>query len=687
MASRDELLQQLQELKTMRAQLDEPEVAAPQQPQGFMAGLSGEGGKGLMAEVGEGFSNMWSGLSDLGQRVSQNPLPAGLGLPAEIAKGIFSGVDSLEGGIDRVGKTASYAIPVIGPAAYEMVKDVALGEEQPAYEYGQMFRKGVTELPAQITTALAPNIVKGGYNATVGGLQRGGDFLFGKPEKVLLQEQATRPDAFASQLNYPSRRTPGERIVTENAAELSPVFQRTNPVAGIDKTQPGAVQISQLQDNLNNIETSAVTTRNAILPQVAQAEQKAMAAAQQAGTPYKAGVSIDDIPPSVATQTGSYGLPQIAVRYGTEAVTKAQQFMQQLFGMETEFPYGNYPGAPSRLSQSRSLSVEEANLARQKIDGMISEIGGFDDSYWASSSVNPSVMKGYAEALRFYRNQLDGVIKGKISKLLGQDVADQFTQAGEAYSMAQTYRPMVQRFQTETAEAFAPGSAKAVPPGQGPLGTGGMMGQVSEAVAPTRANRMMREKALSRESNAIDSLQRLVELKNAGYQQPLPRSTARIIASMPNLQTFAGLATKLGIINASIDITKLPEPVLEKMVAAVAQAAPEMFETNPDNVNVVNGKLQNPMEVDMLKAQAVERPTIERAEAMMSLNRRDYKPFPGTTVSSAPTPKPSTLPDLRQLTSLLEPDTQGASFMPPTDADDMVAKLERMTAIHEQDIQ
>jgi len=598
-----------------------------------------------------------------------NPIGA---LGVNLGKKIF-GEDPDPAQIARtVGSTVSGVIPG-GETAFNYLADVGTPREQSPATYGKALGQEL-QVPA---IGLAGMGVKSLATAGRGALTGARDFAFGTPDEVLLQKQALNDDIFANKLDYGSRVTAGERAMIGEAENAAPTFVRENPVANIDKNLPARQQMEQFQANLNDIETKAVLTRKSILPEASLAEEALINQSKVGGTPLKVGISFDDLPSEINTAKGSYGLNTIAAKYGDVAVEKAKSFVEKQFGIVPE-KIANYEGAPTQLAPSRVLRAEEANLARQQIDAQIRELGGFDDTYWANQGISPSTVDGYVEGLRFYRQQLDNAVKGHLAKVLGPEKAQLFSEAGQNISMAKTYQPMAERFKLDTGQAFTPGSAKKVPPGRGPLSSSGMIGGVIDELAPTRANRRMQSEALQRESNAIDQLQQLVELKQQGSPQPLPRGWAQIKASVPNKQMFAELAFSIGLISSIDEIDSLHPEIGKRLAGAVAKQYPQAFEPTPDNINVIDGQFQDPMEKDLVVMGALDKSPSERANIIGNSFRNKYT----GTVTPVPTPTPTPMPSLPELSQALSVPTD-TSYN--SGISDQVKRLEEITAIQDFD--
>jgi hypothetical protein len=694
----NDLLAQLQELKRQRAALDAPEVSAvPAQSfgselaggQSTIGGNIGQWAGDILKAPYNAAQAIGGGLADT-VAMAASPFgswgedkyfqmhPERVGQPVDnsargIGESIFRGV----------GQTAMGVVPG-GSTAFDYLADAGTSREKTGAEYGKQLRG---ELSA------APMILAGpALKAAEGGFLGVKDKIFGAPEKVLLGKQSINDEIFANKLGYATKNTPREQAALGDAADYSGTFARENPVAGIDNSLPGREQINQFQKNLGDVETKAINLReNDILPKVAAVESQQAAQAAASGTPYKQGIAFEDIPLQKQTQTGTLTLDTLKRNVGDTGVDLATEFVQQKFGIQKlDNTYG-YEGAPVNPdlpthSPSFNLSAQEANNLRKQIDAQISEIGGYDQTYWLQKNLDPSVANGYAEGLRFYRQQLDQAVKGHIGKILGEDVATQFTQAGENISMSKTYSPMIDRFKTQTGQAYTPPSGKQVPAGETFKSGSNIIDTAIGVLDKDAKNAKMQAggTGLEREGNAIRQLQQLVEFRNDPSLRPAPRGWAQIKSSAQDLMNVGNIAIQLGLISSVEELSQMPDAMAKQVVGIVASQAPQAFAPTPDKVNVIDGEYQNPMEKDGIAKQALGLGAVERARILGASFENKYEPL---GLSTPPVQqKSAAMPDIGQLNSMLsEPTPQ----MPvrPTDAMSMVDRLNAITAIHDLDVQ
>jgi len=649
-----------------------PTPAAPAEPS-FWDGLTSNIG-GKILDTGESLLKL---PGTIAKNYFDPSPPVGVKIPGvvgAVANTLYTGVQSGTDVVKRTGSLVGGALPG-GSTGVEAAFDAATGQLKPSEYYGDQLSR---ELIGYGTSAALGALAKPAYRAARGTLTGVRDWAAGGlPEKEALVRQAGRPDIYANKLDFGRSKVKGENVQIQAAADTSDAFFRENPVAGIDNTLLGEEQIAQFQNNLRTIESKAIRTRAEILPKVAEAQEAA------AANGISTTIRFEDIPKSFKTDAGELGLNTLRARYGDTPVGLADDFMKQEFGMVQEYVGPAYEGAPMQMAPSRALSVEDANFLRQKIDGQIQALGGYDTSYWANKGLDPSVADGYAEALGFYRKQLDGVVKGRIKSVLGDDVATAFTKAGENISMTKTYSPMLQRFATGTGEAFTPGSAKSAPPGQGPyLGRNG--NAVVDTLVPGRAEARVVTQGLEREANAIRQLQQLIDFR-MNQTKPIPRGWAQIKNSFQDLTNIGNIAMSMGIIGSIAELTQMPDDQAKQVLGAIASTAPGLFEQTPDKVDVFDNQFLNPMQKDGLTRQALEKDPKTRYKVIgQGTTQNKYVPL-ATELPEAVKPAQQA-PGIGQLNSML---SGGAPTLPTapavSDSSNVIRQLEDAVSRHSQD--
>ncbi len=477
------------------------------------------------------------------------------------------------------------AIPGVTPAARYLADKVEGVDRTPA-EYGQMVNQDLTNFGASLLGNKAARTLPGMAKGAATGVK---DWAVGAPESVRLAERSTMPEAYANTLNFPSRRTAVERQLTDNAGQLADEFTESNPVANIDPSK-GREAFSQFQNNLEQTKAKAIESRKSILQDVADRENTVISMGGEVG------LSLGDI------DVGA--LPQLAknVPGGEIGVPSALKYLQEKFG-------------------GRKLSATELNDVRQALDNQISVKGGWDPEYLAARGIEPSAVNAEVSAMKYIAGQIDKSLKSYMLSTSGDPaLAEQFGKAGRQIGMAKTYGQMAQRFQTETGEAFIPGSAKQVPPGRGPLGTGGVVSQIADFVAPGRQRAVVQSQGLSREAQALSELQKIVDYNTGALQMPAPRSWSQIKTSMQHLTTVGELAMAMGLIGSIEELASVPDEMARKIVTQVAQNAPGAFVRAKGGFSSeMDGRISSPIDQDLQLEASKDLPADQRAKRIAGI--------------------------------------------------------------------
>lgn len=692
----------------------------PHLQSGFFEELTGGPGTYLekagqvASDIGTGFINAGKGAYGLAKEMmprNAQDVREALTHPSRyvgttLGKTLYK--DTTDTPVDMIDRTGQLAAGSIGlGTAYQAGKDAFLppgvagaDPNRTPGDYGKMQREELANM--------SPAIALPAARAVQGAGQAIRDTVFGMPKQALLERQAQNADIYGNVLNLGSKRTLEEDALINSASKYSDDFTRINPVKGLDPSN-GRAAIEGLKSNLENTKISGIKTRESILSDVAQKEASIIESASQTGEPSSLGIAFDDIPETIQTPNGlNYGLNTIqnTISGGEVGVPMARAYVRKQFGISEDGlhdlhgrplnpspddVFGRMPIPPKRLT------AVEANTARMRIDNQIREWGGWDTQTLNSlkPELSPSTRDAYVEALKFYRSQLDSSLKNHIGELVGQEAADAFHLAGRDIAAASTYKPLVDRFQRETGQAFAPGSAKAVPPGAGVLGTSGVTGKIIREISPSTANAKMQTQALSREGNAIRDLQTLVDIKsNVGFE-PAPRGWAKIKTSAQHLDNIGTLAIQLGLVSSIGQLTQMPDEQAKQIVGMVAQAAPEVFEQTPDKVNVMDQKFINPMDKDFMVAQTLDKSASERAKIIGAAFQDRYVP---SSAVSAPVGaiKPPALPvTMDKINRTLQEAMTGSETLSYPGLDlsynkaqsSLMEQLNKMTAIHANDLQ
>lgn len=672
----------------------QPDVAAsgPPAANGFMDGFGGWGD--LAQSVAMAPVNLVKGVASLPGAVEQ-----GVRGLSSFLVGSTTGIDpaslkDASGNFDPNATAQPYDTRGAVVSGLKGVRDVAAGslglktlaqyasgEDVTPAQWGNEAREYIAQAPLAYAPQIA-GMAKGGYQAAR-------DFTIGQPKASRLAKAAGNDEIFANTLNVGQGRTNAERMMVERGADSADAFVGMGALDDIDPTT-GRQGFVKFRQNLETAKTQAVLTRDDVVNTAAQAEATQIAAAQAAGQPVKAGLEFSDLPTTVANKDGlAYGLKNIeeSIPEGVEGVRQASNFLSKEFQVMPTYPQGML--GPVVYKTQKPLSIVEANTLRKKIDGQIREWGGYDDAFMAAMKISPSAQKGYVAAMKFYRSQLDEAVKSRISTLVNPEAGAAFKVAGENYSAATDFSHFAERFQNETGQAFTPGSAKAMPPGGGMFENRNWGQKGIDAVAPGRRVAKMESQALSREGNAIQTLQQLIEFRTQPELMSLPRGWAQIKTSAQNMNNFAQAAMSLGIINGIEQIMSLPDEAGKELVKMVAGQAPQIFTPTPDGINAVDGEYGDPMSRDAMVKKSLSLPPAERAKIVGSSFENKYVPStqasPLPAMLATPAPAMTDLGALNQSLSMPE-----LSPLPPDRSydgshRDVMAELEASQMRHNED--
>lgn len=639
------------------------------------------------SDLWDSTKGMVQGASNIvGQSMQRHPTMGALGVIPTAIEDMYQGVSSAKDIVNRTGQIVSSSIPG-GKTAFDVANE-ELGN-YPARsdaERGKALRQelanpGTLLMGAQALKE-APSLTRGTYT----GIR---DKAIGMPEDVRLGFESQNAEIYGNKLNAGEGNTANELALPRGAARYQQQFTDTNPLRGIDVNSPapltGRENLNKFIDNLDSTKVASVNERNAILQNAATAEAAKLASAGT--TPIKIGVTFDDLPQvSIGHKGQQYTLQSIIdnVKGGEAGVPIATEYVQNEFGISPQ----SLAGADMGMSQSKALSSTELNTLRKRLDTQIDALGGYDNTLF--NQVVPGVplpaKEGYIEALRFYRSQVDEALKNHIGNLLGDDVKTAFDTAGKNIGMAKTYGPLAERFKIETGQAYAPGSSKKTPPGQGALlgGNTGFVEKSIDAVVPGAAKARVETLGLQREQNALRQLQMLIDYKSGNLNIPAPRGWDQIKTSAQHLNNVGMIAMQMGLIKDVSDLTNMPDQQAKQVVGAVASVMPQAFEKTPDNVNVIDNEYMNPMDKDSVVKKALDKSPTERARVIGSSFKNKYSP-----ISEVNEPPPGASP---ALPSSLDKINQGLStaFQPEAqedysyghETDSMLSQLQKMTNLH-----
>lgn len=568
--------------------------------------------------------------------------------------------------------------------AESAASDALNGTMQPAGAYGKSLRQELATVPvaaaAYVGAKAGPGVVKG----TVQGLR---DTAKGLPRENIMAAIAPNEESYGNMLNAGESSTAGENRLVQRVDDYHQEFTDANPVKGIDPST-GRQGFAQFKQNLDNAYVTGVNTRNGILQKVADAENLHSSTAAAAGEPTQLGVSFADIPETVSQQNGlSAGLDLIArtMPEGEAGVEAARNYIKNQFGVTAEvLPGGdNFQGQPA--NPGRVLSATELNETRMKVDGQLRALGAYDLSNMPPG-VNPSAITSEIASLKYYRGQLDSLLKDHITSMVGEADATAFDKAGGQIGMAITYKDLANRFQAQTGQAFTPGSAKRVPPGKGILDAGGKWVDQARALLPGE-DTTVQTRGLQRETTALQNLQMLVDYNNGSLAKPAPRGWTQIKSSFNDLNNVGMIAVSLGLVKQPQDLLSLPDDLARRIVGQVAAAAPQAFVPTPDKVNVIDGQFQDPLGKEVVINQSLELASNERAMRIGATFTNKY--LPSTPAAPVLTQKPALPVTMDKLMGAFDdvPQTSAVDSSYDKSQSSNMSQLEKMTALHERDIQ
>jgi hypothetical protein len=130
----------------------------------------------------------------------------------------------------------------------------------------------------------------------------------------------------------------------------------------------------------------------------------------------------------------------------------------------------------------------------------------------------------------------------------------------------------------------------------------------------------------------------------------------------------------MGLVKSPNDLRQMPESVAKQVISVVAGTFPNAFEKNPDNVNVIDGKLMDPSSKDAVLQSSLDMHPEERAMRIGGVYAGYYV---AQKAPIAPQVKSSPRVDLSKLNSSLQ-DIQTSSS-PSTPSSDTLTELEKLT--------
>lgn len=683
------------ELAALEAELSQSESPSMQQQpvNGFWQNFTDTSNLGQEAwtAVKDTASGLGSMAEIAAKGVIQNPTWGPLGAMAPLAKTAFNTATTPGEVLQR---TAGF-IPG-GETAVQAARDWYNDELKPSGDYGTMARKeliaNAVTAPLSMVGAKTPGMLKGAYQGVR-------DFVAGgMPNSAIMERAASRPGIYASKLNAGQGVSNVERNLVSQIDTYDDAFTEYNPTRGLDLENIPAGKETEVynkfKQNIKDDYVAGVTERNDILRQASEFELRAKSQAEAAGVPSEVGAKITEIPENSVTPDGlESGLDLITkTRPGGEAgVIAAKQWVEEQFGVLRETSPEQHLTGMVAAPEGRALSAVELNDVRMRLDSLIREKGAYDLSQ-APPGINPSALQSEVAALKYYRGQIDNLLKQKISNTLGEDAANLFAKTGDRIGYAKTYgigdQGLSSRFQDETNQAFTPGSANRAPPGKGiKAGESSLVSNI-RSVLPMEDTHTA-TKALTREVDALRDLQRLVEINSTPGFTPAPRGWAQIKSSAKDIFTVENLALSLGLIGAAGDLNNMPDEMAKKVVGQVASIFPQAFVSTPDKINVIDDQYQDPFGKQVVISGAMQSSPEERAMRIGSTYTNKYVPPQVQTPIKQPPPAlPATLD---RLNKNLDSAFAEAPIQTPTSYDgslqSQLEQLTRMEALNSSDIQ
>jgi len=690
MASKEELLAQLQELRTMRAQLDEPAQDFSQQPEQDSGSYIGGAAAGYLKNIGTAVT-----------------APADL-----LARAGIAGVDYLSGSETSPESIQQY-LPssIVDRGVNSLVGDMKLNPTAEAIGGGvgtvagflaaPNLTSAVTKATGPVATTL-PAIVGQGAKyaprampivprvAAIGatGAAEGALISAGMEAGDLSPDYNT---AMKQGAIYGGLGAAAGPIVGEIAGDIAPALGRMgdrNFERSLGGTASAFVKSEQLSGSLPSSNTSVIETRLAnAFRGIRETEEIPLLATQQTKASVIQGLksqvgdeiggivsSLDDV--GIQPKMKTDNLDKLL---NSAAFTNADDIKAQ--GAAIMDSFRNWDGTAVGLHRGKSA---------------LGSMGYSQAPGATPAKISAAVQRAAEKDMRIALQEalVEGVTTGK----LDPQIYDDYLKANSRFSNLAQVEELSTKAAVSSQHQKIPSWQQAAWTTGGfglPMAAAysqyGLPGAIATGAAgmlsKTSAGQGILAAAQSGSSSALSELNRIVQnpyVTQAAMVSALPRNTSEIKSDLNFINTIQGMAVKMGLITPEQNLSKAPDAVLEQIVGQVSGAMPEAFEPTPDNVNVVNGKLQSQFDQSILMQQALEKSPIERAKTMPDLWKKKY--VPQATLPMQVSAQP-VAPDISQLNGLLSP---SASSMPNpvmTDAQSMVDQLNAITAYQDEFIQ
>lgn len=163
---------------------------------------------------------------------------------------------------------------------------------------------------------------------------------------------------------------------------------------------------------------------------------------------------------------------------------------------------------------------------------------------------------------------------------------------------------------------------------------------------------------------------------------PLPRDWNSIKENPQSLSFFSNVLKSIGLIPPEANAEDLPENAAKQAVAQATMIAPMAFQEGAGGYqSVVNGRFQDPFEQEMHMQEALDLEPHERAKVMSGLyDRGKYVPINTTPATPTQIEKPSNDYSIDTIYNNLN-----GSYEVSPEMDDQLSQLERATATHLED--
>lgn len=263
------------------------------------------------------------------------------------------------------------------------------------------------------------------------------------------------------------------------------------------------------------------------------------------------------------------------------------------------------------------------------------------------------------------------------------NLGKQFEEANKAYSSAVTFKDSAFNASRQSVGSrVLPGlTAKALGRYLGPAGAGYAAGGLPGAAIGTgigaAANAMpVQAMKAMQGAQALMEMSSKVPLGNVAigaFQSILPRNFAEV---KQDPKAMADLAMRAQV---PFDVfTKLPEPLQSQIHTQVILSDPNAASPMPGNYNIVNGKFMDPMEKDFFIDSYLDKPPVERALAISAAFEGKYT---APSVNSTPSYEPE--PFNYSIDTIYN--SLDNSYEVSPEMGSQLSQLEKATAIHAED--